>query len=218
MQHSEQSINNILMLKSFVQAIGPIYEALAGAHSALLVTIRDNFRPERIKRTTDLIEAVINDDVTYVRKPLDLRNQRTYAVKVYHFSAKLQCILLLYWLAYSLVSVAFSMLLGRHSRKLQRTCINMWLTSMVSHYSIIMFTSTRLTQHSPIWDASWDQIWKLSPILLETTRWRIWWTRDTRYFGQSISQERLHRVSNTRSDEVKQTNRKFSSRSDPHER
>lgn len=29
-----------------------------------------------------LIANAINDDVTYQSKPLDLRNQRTYAVKV----------------------------------------------------------------------------------------------------------------------------------------
>lgn len=70
------------MLKNFVQSVAPIYEALAGGHSELLSTIRDNCRPENIKRTVDLIQEVINDDVTYQRKPLDLRNQRTYAVKV----------------------------------------------------------------------------------------------------------------------------------------
>ncbi|KAE8448296.1 hypothetical protein EG329_009540 [Mollisiaceae sp. DMI_Dod_QoI] len=80
-RHSEQSINNILMLKSFVQSILPIYEALVGAHSDLVVIIRENCRPENIKPTLDFIQEVINEDVTYQQKPLDLRNQRTYAVK-----------------------------------------------------------------------------------------------------------------------------------------
>lgn len=70
------------MLKSFVQSIMPIYEALAGARSDLIVIIRENCRPENIKRTMDFIQEVINEDVTFQQKPLDLRNQRTYAVRV----------------------------------------------------------------------------------------------------------------------------------------
>jgi DNA mismatch repair protein MSH4 len=74
------------MLKSFVQSVMPIYEALAGAHSELIVIIRENCRPENTKRTMDFIQEVINEDVTFQQKPLDLRNQRTYAVKVEYSS------------------------------------------------------------------------------------------------------------------------------------
>lgn len=70
------------MLKSFVQSVGPLFEALGGARSEMLVKIRENCRPEVIKRTMDLIQQVINEDVTFQKTPLDLRNQRTYAVKV----------------------------------------------------------------------------------------------------------------------------------------
>ncbi|OAF56820.2 MutS protein msh4 [Pseudogymnoascus destructans] len=80
-QHSEQSINHILMLKTFVQCVGPVYEALSGARSPLLVDIRNVCRPNNITPTLKIIGEVINDDVTFQRSPLDLRNQRTYAVK-----------------------------------------------------------------------------------------------------------------------------------------
>ncbi|KFY04491.1 hypothetical protein O988_00757 [Pseudogymnoascus sp. VKM F-3808] len=80
-QHSEQSINHILMLKTFVQSVGPVFEALSGAKSALLVEIRNVCRPDNITPTLKIISEVINDDVTFQRSPLDLRNQRTYAVK-----------------------------------------------------------------------------------------------------------------------------------------
>jgi DNA mismatch repair protein MSH4 len=70
------------MLKSFVQSVGPLFEALASARSEMLVKIRENCRPEVINRTIDLIQQVINEDVTFQKTPLDLRNQRTYAVKV----------------------------------------------------------------------------------------------------------------------------------------
>ncbi|CZT09929.1 related to MSH4-meiosis-specific protein [Rhynchosporium graminicola] len=78
-QYSEQSINKVLMLKSFVYSISPIFEGLAGARSDLLCHIRDHFRPELLAPTMDFIRNVINDDVTYQKTPLDLRNQRTYA-------------------------------------------------------------------------------------------------------------------------------------------
>ncbi|CAD6448141.1 ae5fde3d-2f42-4a80-ac1d-4d874715d9e8 [Sclerotinia trifoliorum] len=79
--NSEQDINNILMLKSFAQSIGPVFESLSGARSELLVQIRNNCRTEVVNSTIQLINGVINEDVTYQKTPLDLRNQRTYAVK-----------------------------------------------------------------------------------------------------------------------------------------
>jgi DNA mismatch repair protein MSH4 len=69
-RYSEQSINNILMLKGFVQYIPSLFEALTGANSS------------KIAATVEYIRGVINEDVTYQKAPLDLRNQRTYAVKV----------------------------------------------------------------------------------------------------------------------------------------
>lgn len=80
-QQSEQLINHILLLKNFVYAINPIHEVLTGARSDLLATIRENCRPENVDPTVKLISAVINDGVTFQKAPLDLRNQRTYAVK-----------------------------------------------------------------------------------------------------------------------------------------
>ncbi|KAF5878538.1 putative dna mismatch repair protein msh4 protein [Botrytis fragariae] len=79
--NSEQDINNILMLKSFVYSIGPVFEGLSGARSELLVQIRNNCRTEVVNSTIQFIDEVINEDVTYQKTPLDLRNQRTYAVK-----------------------------------------------------------------------------------------------------------------------------------------
>ncbi len=57
-------------------------EALVGARSDLLVMIRENFRVENVNPTMGFIREVINEDVTYQKTPLDMRNQRTYAVKV----------------------------------------------------------------------------------------------------------------------------------------
>lgn len=77
------------MLKNFAQSIEPVFEALTGVRSELLMMIRDHCRPAIISPTLQLIREVINDDVTYQKTPLDLRNQRTYAVKV---ARKISCL------------------------------------------------------------------------------------------------------------------------------
>ncbi|KAL1956145.1 hypothetical protein VTO42DRAFT_7580 [Malbranchea cinnamomea] len=78
---AEQSINNVIMLKTYVSAIKPVYEALAGAKSSLLLAIRDLCMPANYEPIQDLISLTLNEDVRYQSKPLDLRNQRIYAVK-----------------------------------------------------------------------------------------------------------------------------------------
>lgn len=71
------------MLKTFVQSVPSVHESLLGVRKeGLLANISDNCMPERIQTCLQLINEVINDDVTYQKTPLDLRNQRTYAVKV----------------------------------------------------------------------------------------------------------------------------------------
>lgn len=78
---SEQAINQVLMIKSFVVSVPTIFNALASAGSELLVKIRENCRPSVTNPILERMAEVINDDVTYVTRPLDLRNQRVYAVK-----------------------------------------------------------------------------------------------------------------------------------------
>ncbi|KKZ65073.1 DNA mismatch repair protein MSH4 [[Emmonsia] crescens] len=80
-QYAEQSINNVIMLKTYVNAIKPIYQALSGAQSSLLLAIRNLCAPQEYGAIVDMINSTLNEDVTYQSRPLDLRNQRTYAVK-----------------------------------------------------------------------------------------------------------------------------------------
>jgi hypothetical protein len=47
--------------------------------------------PAMIEDVEVLIDAAINEDITYQSKPLDLRNQRTYAVKVCHRATTKLC-------------------------------------------------------------------------------------------------------------------------------
>lgn len=94
---TEQNINDVIMLKQFINLVNPIYEALTGARSWMLNNIREVRKPavalvsrltlvqlcapENIRPVQDLIDAIINEDTAYARQPLELRNQRTYAVK-----------------------------------------------------------------------------------------------------------------------------------------
>lgn len=76
LEATEQAINNVLMIKNFVVAIPALFESLASARSALLVKIRDHCRDDITNPILERISQVINEDVGYVSKPLDLRNQR----------------------------------------------------------------------------------------------------------------------------------------------
>lgn len=94
----EQTLNNVIMLRQFVVSVKPLFEALKGANSALLskiqevidlghayLTISDALQlcsPRNISAVQTIIDEVINEDVNYSKSPLDLLNQRTFAVKV----------------------------------------------------------------------------------------------------------------------------------------
>ncbi|KAI2468757.1 DNA mismatch repair protein-like protein MutS [Annulohypoxylon bovei var. microspora] len=78
---SEQAINNILGVKAFVTAVPSLYEALGAARTDLLTRIREVCRLELTQPVADLIADTINEDVTATKSALDMRHQRTYAVK-----------------------------------------------------------------------------------------------------------------------------------------
>ncbi|PLB45281.1 putative DNA mismatch repair protein Msh4 [Aspergillus steynii IBT 23096] len=80
-QYLEQSVNNVIMLKTCVSSIKPVYKALAPAQSSLLLTIRELCAPVEYRDIEQMIEDTINDHITYQSKPLDLRNQRIYCIK-----------------------------------------------------------------------------------------------------------------------------------------
>lgn len=80
-QHAEQSVNNVLMLKSFVDGIKPIWQALSSALSLDLQRIRELCNPDVYFEVQSLIDYAINPDVGYSLNATDLRNQRVYAIK-----------------------------------------------------------------------------------------------------------------------------------------
>lgn len=69
------------MIKSFLESVFELFKALGPAQSPLLVKVRDLCHPELNKRILDCIRKMIEADVVYTSSPLDLRNQRTFAVK-----------------------------------------------------------------------------------------------------------------------------------------
>ena len=81
LEDTEQAVNNVIMLKQFVNLIKPVFESLTGARSSTLQEIRNLCTSENVEIIQNLIDDVINEDTTYAKQPLDLRNQRTYAVK-----------------------------------------------------------------------------------------------------------------------------------------
>nr|POF02998.1 muts protein like 4 [Quercus suber] len=78
---TESCINNVIMLKEFLKLIKPVFEALTGVRSAILRDIREHCMPERFRLIQVLIDGTINENAAYASQPLDLRNQRIYAVK-----------------------------------------------------------------------------------------------------------------------------------------
>ncbi|KAM5347678.1 hypothetical protein ACJ41O_007502 [Fusarium nematophilum] len=80
-QQVEEQLNRVLMLKSFLEAIPELYKALQPAGSELLIKIRDTCHPEFTSQGLNKIRRTIEPDVTYMKSALDLRNQRTFAVK-----------------------------------------------------------------------------------------------------------------------------------------
>ncbi|KAF2854803.1 DNA mismatch repair protein-like protein MutS [Plenodomus tracheiphilus IPT5] len=78
---TEQAINHVIMLKQFVGTVNPVYEALTGTASTMLNNIRELCAPENIAPIHELIDRVINTDTTYATQPLEMRNQRVYAVR-----------------------------------------------------------------------------------------------------------------------------------------
>ncbi|KAL8973963.1 MAG: hypothetical protein Q9197_001792 [Variospora fuerteventurae] len=83
-QYWEQSINNVIALKQYVKAIPAVFEALATVQSGLLLDISRLCAPLENAIVETLIDGTINEDITYQSQPLDLRNQRTYAIKSNH--------------------------------------------------------------------------------------------------------------------------------------
>ncbi|KAI1145937.1 muts domain V [Nemania diffusa] len=77
----EFAIDLVLRVKSFVIAVPQLHEALAAARTDLLKRVYELCRKEVTQPVMDMIAETINDDVIAMKAPIDMRNQRAYAVK-----------------------------------------------------------------------------------------------------------------------------------------
>lgn len=69
------------MVKSFLEAAKELHAAMAPAASPLLLKIRELCGLEKIAAILQKINTLIEPDVTFTKSALDLRNQRTFAVR-----------------------------------------------------------------------------------------------------------------------------------------
>ncbi|KAG5985048.1 hypothetical protein E4U55_001789 [Claviceps digitariae] len=77
----EEHLNRILMVKKFLESIPPLHQALSACRSPLLLKIRDLCDPSVSDPILLNIKTIIEEDVTVMTTPLDMRNARTFAVK-----------------------------------------------------------------------------------------------------------------------------------------
>lgn len=82
LQAAESAINDVVLIKTFLDAIPNVYQALESAQADLLCQIREICGPDLTKPVRDMIAEVIQDDIALMKSPLDMRNARIFAIKV----------------------------------------------------------------------------------------------------------------------------------------
>ncbi|KAI0515221.1 DNA mismatch repair protein Msh4 [Xylaria bambusicola] len=78
---TESAIDLVLRVKAFVIAVPQLRVALAAARTDLLKRIYGLCGVSVTQLVMNIITDTINDDVIAMKAPIDMRNQRTYAVK-----------------------------------------------------------------------------------------------------------------------------------------
>ncbi|KAK3395374.1 muts domain V-domain-containing protein [Sordaria brevicollis] len=83
LSRAEQDVNNILMLKAYLLGVAKLHDVIdaAGCSSSLLRCISDRFSQEYLQPIQAAVEEMLADDASYSTKPIDLRNNRIWAVK-----------------------------------------------------------------------------------------------------------------------------------------
>ncbi|KAI8907003.1 muts-like protein 4, isoform CRA_a [Powellomyces hirtus] len=80
-RHAEQAINNVISFKHTVGLIYSLRDAMDGVNNVLLLAIQKTLNDPRLDMINARMEEVINEDVTFQKSAMGLRNQRCYAVK-----------------------------------------------------------------------------------------------------------------------------------------
>ncbi|CCC07907.1 putative MSH4 protein [Sordaria macrospora k-hell] len=80
---AEQELNNMLMLKAYIRGIDALHDIFVAAEcrSHLLRWTKDKFAPEHTEPIQGALEETIEQDARYSKRPIDVRNNRIWAVK-----------------------------------------------------------------------------------------------------------------------------------------
>jgi DNA mismatch repair protein MSH4 len=81
---NQQKINFVLLLKKVLHTVINIRMLLESLESELIKEILKTFQSSDVNDVLELINEYINDECTWVNKPIELRNQKCYAVKFGH--------------------------------------------------------------------------------------------------------------------------------------
>jgi DNA mismatch repair protein MSH4 len=84
LQGAEKDLNHILMVKAYLGGIQSVRETLeaAGCTSKLCNWVLERCRRENTAPLVRFIEDAIEQDAIYSKAPIDIRNNRMWAVKV----------------------------------------------------------------------------------------------------------------------------------------
>jgi hypothetical protein len=128
LQSAEKDLNHILMVKAYLGGVQAIHETLevAGCTSQLCKWVLERCRRENTAPIASLIEETIEQDAIYSKAPIDIRNNRMWAIKV-GASPKplaLPCLLMIF--TRRLNPTASSRVLVRCTGTVQTTCTSMW--------------------------------------------------------------------------------------------
>lgn len=84
LQAAEKDLNHILMIKAYLAGIGLLRDTLEASDctSQLCRWVLENCGPENTAAIASLIGEAIEEDATYSKAPIDIRNNRLWAVKV----------------------------------------------------------------------------------------------------------------------------------------
>lgn len=84
LQGAEKDLNHILMIKAYLEGIQALRETLEAGdcRSELCKWVLERCRREHTDPIAALLGSTIEEDATYSKAPIDIRNNRLWAIKV----------------------------------------------------------------------------------------------------------------------------------------
>ncbi len=81
---AEQDLNQLLMIKAYLGGVQAVLETLEAANcrSKLFQWVLETCRPQKTAPVAHLLAEAIEPDAIYSKAPIDVRNNRLWALKV----------------------------------------------------------------------------------------------------------------------------------------